>query len=231
MTRLECLRRSVGEKSVDLGWRRRQAGQVVGGAANKGPAIRERHRPEFVVVELTPDEAIDVAVGPGGIAYLRRVWDMHRPERPEVAGVSQVEPFRGERCVAARVRRPHRNPCFQVADRRGRQFLFWRHTQVVVVVAHRLEEQAVGRLARNDRCSQAATLSQRHTRIDAQAALRFLGGRAVAGVTMLDQQRANPHLEENDPVRLLVGGGNAARRAGQESDYHQNPRPEPQGCC
>ena len=111
--------------------------------------------------------------------------------------------FAVERCVAARVRQAHRDPMLPGRGSPRPAVSFRRRSQVVVVVAHRLEEQAVGRLARNDRCSQAATLSQRHTRINAQAALRFLGGRAVAGVTMLDQQQANPHLEEAVPSAFV----------------------------
>ncbi len=90
------------------------------------------------------------------------------------------------------------------------QLRFRRHGEIAFV-PHGREEQALGRLAGDNRRARVAAAEQGLPRIDAEVALLLVG--AVALLARFDQQRANLSLEE-----FFGGGGRcglfSARRGG-----------------
>ena len=86
-----------------------------------------------------------------------------------------------------------------------------------------LDEQALVRLAGNDRRAALAPFAKALPRIEPQLALQLLGAGRVALVAIGDQHRADVLLEEVDPLRIVFGRGGSRRlqhRQGDRPTYH-----------
>ena len=96
----------------------------------------------------------------------------------------------------------------QVGDLPVRELLLRRHLQVVVLVADRLDQQALLRVAGDDDGAGLAAVHHAGLRVEPQVALVLLG--AVAWIAVLGQERPDGRLEELDGGG--VGLGRLCRR-------------------
>ena len=120
----------------------------------------------------------------------------------------EVEGFFHRRRLRPGVLRPHRailHPRREVGDFLLRELGLGRHLQVLVLVANRLDEQALARLAGDERGARVAALEHGLTRVEQQAALHLLARRAVALETTLGKHGTNALLEEL--AALIRAGG------------------------
>ena len=114
---------------------------------------------------------------------------------------SPASPTVGTACAAARSRDGHGAPSethrVRTSILPGLQLAGRGHLGPLVV--DRLDQQALGRLARHQRRTRVAALEDRLERVEPQPAL--LLGRRVAGIAALDQERPDVLLEEPLPRR------------------------------
>src|SRR2546427_12210141 len=88
----------------------------------------------------------------------------------------------------ARIRRAHFYPRLQVGDLfRGKLFVLWRHLEVFICVADRLDQKALFRVAGRDGRAGVAAFEQTIARVEQEAAFDFFRLRAVALVAVLDK--------------------------------------------
>jgi hypothetical protein len=114
------------------------------------------------------------------------------------------------------------HPPLEVGDLGVGQLLLRRHLHVVVVVPDGRDQQALVRVPRHDGRPGVAALEQGRPAVDQQPALGLVGLRAVALVAPLDEDRADPLLEQIQPVGgrqgsdglRLVGGRRRFRGTG-----------------
>ncbi len=107
-----------------------------------------------------------------------------------------------------RVGRPAADPLGDVRDLLvGKPVALGRHLEVVVPVADRVDDEAVGGLSRRDRRPRVAAVEHPLARVQHEAALDLVGQAAVALVAAVGEDRPDPRLEE-----LEVTGGDRRRR-------------------
>ncbi len=162
------------------------------------------------------DEAIERRASPSRIAdaWQRRL--ARRLEGPEPAAVLDVDdsllrprprPALGGPLVAVGIGRPDLDPLLEVGDLLIRELLLRRHLQVAVRVPHRLNQQAIVRLARHDRRPSLSAAQNAARRVEPQSRRLLL--RPMTLVALLDKQRADLLLEKGDllsGVLLRLGG-------------------------
>ena len=118
----------------------------------------------------------------------------------------------------ARIGRAHADPFHEISDEIvGELLVARRHREVAVGVADGFDEQAFVRLAGDDGGAGVAALHPTVARVEREAAFDLLRARAVALVTILDQDRTDLGLEEvglrgGELRRFGSGGGGNARR-------------------
>src|SRR5262249_20863877 len=115
----------------------------------------------------------------------------------------------------------HPDPRFEIGNRGSREFRLRRHSQLVVFVTHRLDDQALRGLARNQPRTGSTALAKGVARVESQLSLDLLGIGAVTGVAVLDKQRTNALLEERDPLRVRLG----RHRSTWQQDHEQYSDP------
>ena len=191
----EGVGRRVGDERRDLLGRRRQAGQVERGAAEQREAVGVGDGLEPLRFEAGEDEAVDVAPRPGGVLHRRDTggfsgWN-DQNLRPSSMSISR----RGGLALA-RVGRAHLDPLLEIRDHRVGQLLLRRHLRVVIGVADRRHQQALSRLAGDERRAAVAALPDALARVEQQPALDLLRVRRVALVALVHQHRANALLEK-----------------------------------
>src|SRR5204863_9303594 len=103
---------------------------------------------------------------------------------------------RGLRGIAGGPGRAHLDPAGDVVDDRGRQLLLRRHLEVGVDVPDRLEEEALLRVAGDDRRAGVAALEDLLAAVEPEGALQLLRLGAVALVAALDEKGSDLFLEE-----------------------------------
>ena len=138
--------------------------------------------------------------------------------------------------AVARVGCPHRHPALEVGDHLVGQLLLGRHLEVVVLVADRLDQQALLEVARHDRGAEVAPLADALPRVEHEVRLDLLGRRGVALVAVLDQHRADLRLEERELLRRDRPLGRAPLGHTLGLDWNgicrvndSDPEPQPQG--
>ncbi len=192
------IRGRVPDEGVDLLRRRRQAGQVERYPPNEGSPRGCGGRCQLMPVQFREDECVDALPRPFRVPDRRRIDGLRRLKRPEFASLCQVDAARLDGNVGNGIREDSAVPDPRFQDRYlfRSQFLGRRHLQVLGLVAHGLDEEALVELARNDGRAAVAALEDSGPAIEQQAALVFLGLAGVALVTLLDQERADLLLEE-----------------------------------
>jgi hypothetical protein len=127
------------------------------------------------------------------LLHRRRRGFLQRTKGPALACRCEINRLlrRGRRHrLHTRIRRAHRDPLLQNANVLSRQLRLRRHLQVFVLVAHAVDEQALRRLAGNQRWPASPPFTQPSLRSSSSPPFRFPLLR-VALITMLHQQR--PH--------------------------------------
>src|SRR5439155_13355287 len=126
----------------------------------------------------------------------------------------------------ARIRGAHANPRFQIANLWRRQNFLWRHLQLAVGVAHRMNQSALFRVAWDDYRSRFTAFHPPVAGIQQKAPFDFLGAGAVALVTLLRQHRPDFLLEELDAFagELFLARFDSARRGKRAQPERQNHR-------
>ena len=218
---LESLRRFVRNESIDLGRRRRQAGEVEGRTANQRALIRERRGGHALRFELREHELVEVAFRPlGRVLHHRNRRSFHRLIRPVLASLVPIHLQRshGTGGVQPRVRRAHANPRLEVRDDLGGEALaLGRHHLVGVGGLQCLEKEAFLRLARDDGGAAGAALEQAVLAVHIEAALELLGLRGVALVAMLGERGTDFLLEELELVGIELRGRGRGERNRREA--------------
>ena len=197
-------RRFVGEERLDLGGRRWKAGQIVVSAADQLARRGGRVRGEILRGELRDDEGVN-GIGEGrlAIADCGDGGPPHRlegPVRAVLRGDLKFLPDGSDGRFARRHRRTELHPLGQVGDLPDGEPLLGRHLEVCVLIADGDDEPTLGRVAGDDDRPAFSTRANGPGRVESEMALLLL--RAVAGVTVLGEQRADLALEE-----LEAGGG------------------------
>ena len=186
---------AVGEESVHLLSRRREPDEVIGRPADERALVGGTGRGEPALLEQSEHEAIDVGLGPPGF---RRRGDLDhrvRAERPEPAlhlgGGAALD---GDGCLGLRPLGAGLDPLHEPLDFRVRQLgRVAGHAQILALVAQRRDDEALLRVARNDRRTPASALENALTRVEPQAPALFA---RVAREALLFEHRAD--LVEED---------------------------------
>ena len=188
---------------VDLGRRRRQAGQHVGQPAHDGPGFGQRRGFELGLGKAGGQETVDRVLRPQPVGDFRRLGVGDRLQAPPLLTLFEGRlPGRrllqrgGGRRFSPRIGRPDLDPAFEVGDDLvGQPGAAQRHPEVQARVAHRPQQQTGAWFAGFDRRTAHAALEQAVPIVQAQPALGQFGA-VVAGVAVLHQNRADPLLEE-----------------------------------
>ena len=188
--------RFVGEKSVDFLRRRWKAAEIERRPADQGALVRRRRRLPTCRREAGIHKAIDLGRG-----WRSRGGRRQRLKRPPGFCFRRVHAADfGDRL--ARVRRTHAHPFLQHRDLRILQLaalFFRRHGEVLVRIAHGLDDEAFVRLAGHDRRAGVAALGP--ARLGLQRKPSFGLRAAVAVVAMLDEQRADFRFKKSRVLR------------------------------
>ena len=142
--------RVIAHKILGLLGRRRQARQPVRHPPQQGAGLRLRRSGKFALRLRRADERVDRRND--RLTRGREGGFSHRLQRPVPAGDVHVE--RAGRTTIPRVRRAHPHPLFEHRDllrRKPAAVVGRRHLQILVLVTHGLKQQALGRVARDDR--------------------------------------------------------------------------------
>ena len=121
-----------------------------------------------------------------------------------------------------------RDPGSQVGDLRvGELALAWGHLEIRIGVSNRLYQQTILWIPRNNR---GRIASEQHigSRVQPQTGLEFIALRAVTGIALFNQHRADAVFEE---LRVLLRGklrckfltGEAQRRYSSQEHCDQEP--------
>ena len=201
--RREGVRSRVLKEGLHLPGRRRQPDQVEGRPPQERPPVRVPRVRELFLLELREHEAVDRVPDPGFLPDGRKRGVRGRVIAPELPPFDEIDGglrrgLRGAR--DSRVRRPHFDPRFEVADLlRAQPFrLLGRHVEVVVAVPDGMDEQALFGIARNHRGARFAAPQQALARIQVELRLHLVA--AVALVAAVGQDGADPLLEELDAL-------------------------------
>ena len=225
-------RRFVGEERLYLGGRWRQTGQIVVSAADQLARRRGGIRGEVLRGELRENEGVDgIRARRFAIVDLWRDRFLHRLKRPMRAvfvGDLKFLPDRRRRRFADGHRRAELHPLGQVGDLPRGEPLLRRHLEILALITHGDDEAAFRRIARHDDRAALAARANGAGGIESEMALLFF--RAVAGVTLLREERANFALKELETGGTRFGGGEtlpAAERSGQGESQCERTRRVP----
>ncbi len=202
----------IGLEGGDLLGGRRQPEQVERDAADQGPPVGGRRRRQRGGLEPGQDEAVERVPsasrhrGPAGASHRGRAGTPSAAARPRRSRRRRARRLRRRRRPGWRFGpgHAHLDPGGEVGDRPIRQLPRGRHLDRRVV-PDRLDDRALLGMARHHDRPVVVPLEQGRARIEPQARLLLL--RPVAPGAMLDQDRADPRLEE-----LVVRAGWAAVR-------------------
>ena len=171
---------------------------VAGGLESLGFDFREKETVDGV---LRPDGVFDGGSG--------RVGD--RLEGPELSARFEVDRalrlggLRG--IVRAWIGGAALHPLLEDRDFIRRQAAFGRHREILVEVAHRLDDEALREIARDDRRSVVAAVLPARTRVERKASFGLLFRRMTV-VAPLDQHRSHLRFEE----QVVVASGQQGER-------------------
>jgi len=120
--------------------------------------------------------------------------------RPELPAFCDRQPslLLGDGSTAAWVWRAHPDPGFERGDFRVRKLPVFRHLKIAIMVTHRLDQEALVRIAGNNGRTGITAGGPTFPGIEPQPALHLLA-HAVAIQAMLRQQRADLLLKERLP--------------------------------
>ena len=235
----KSLRRLIAQKTRHLLRRRRQAGEVVGRAAEQRFLARVGRGDHAFLLDLREDEAIHRRPAPHAVLDRRHRGLRHGLVGPVVAGlVGQAGEF-GLRDFLARIGRAHFHPLGQRRDLVVLQLaalLARRHLQILVLVFDRLEQRTRLGIAGHDRWADLAAFEHAVARVERQPALGFAVFEAVALVAVVREDRADFALEKSGLFRRGLhrhggesGGVQARKGKDEEADGPQRPRVQWQG--
>src|SRR5262249_27721164 len=187
----------------DLGGGRRWADEIEGDAAEERSFVRAGRRLQAFLLQGRQNEVVDWRSGPVLVLYRRQGDIPQRLERPVLAPFLEVKItfFNVAGNLVIGPEGAPFDPCDHVGDLVGAQLAARRHLQIAILVAYRLEKEALLRRARDDGGSALAALQEPGTAVQPQFRLRLL--HAVAFVAVFREERADFLLEELDP---LAGG-------------------------
>ena len=148
----ECIRSIVLEEVFHLLGRWWQAGQVVRRPADKRPFVGGWQRSQSDLAKPGENGAID-GVGCLGRSGFRggHRWTLYWLQRPEFLRVVEGHPPELDGATVAGIHGALLDPIDQCRDLAVGQFAVGRHLQVVRCIADRLDDEALLRLARDDR--------------------------------------------------------------------------------
>ena len=189
--------RLVGEEVANRVGRRRQAGEVEGGASDQRPLVGRRGWFQPFRFQAGEDEAVEVARRPRRVLHGRRLGVADRLERPELALLVCDRVLRGDWRFHGHggVDGPGGallDPARESLDLGVGQLALRRHLGLALI-ADGADERALVGLARHDRGAVVAPFENRRARGQAQAPLGLLV--AVALLAAGDQHGADPLLE------------------------------------
>ena len=199
----------VLHERLDLGGRRRQADQVERHATKQRAPVGGLSRREPLRFQPGEEKRIDRIARPAAVLDGRESRCMDRLPRPVVAlALLEIEGSERGRLLGRALGGPRSAPLHpggEIGDRLGGQLPAWRHPQVDILIADRLDQPALLRLPRHHRGPTVAALEQPGPAIELETALHFLRFDGVATIAMLDQEGPNFLLEEVDPGRIICG--------------------------
>ena len=196
----------VGQEGCDLSRRGRQSGEIEADASEEDSSCCAVRGSQLGGCEACEHVTIDWSPNPfhwacGVDRFCRGCRD--RSKGPMAAGASAS----GFRVVGPRVGCSGGDPAFEDADVSGVEFLFGRHLQRVVVVANRLNQQAVVGSPRPNRRPAFASCLPPRSSIESQVASQRFGSSRVTRVAPADQQWADMLFEIGNRDCCLIGGG------------------------
>ncbi len=206
----ESVGRIVAFESGDFCGRGRQTSEIV---SRRGGGVRvcwRRDGFEVFFFQLGENEAVDIAARPFFVCDGGRRGIGDRPERPEGALFRSDDVRRGVRRggglrCGLRPNGAVLDPGFDVGNFGIFEAAGGRHFEARVVVVQRFDHEAGGGIAGNDDGAGFAAFQRVFGGIELQASHVFLG---VAGVTVVDEERADAHFEELFVGRLREDGRN-----------------------
>jgi hypothetical protein len=239
--RREGGRTGIGGELLHALVRRRQAEQREVGAADQRARISRRIGGKLFLRQSGADKLVDGIVGRDPRGKFRRGGRGDRLESPvrlrllqrhcDVFGIGLGrfgEPW---------IRRTPANPLGEHGDFCRGQLLLWRHLQVLVPVADRLDQPAGLGFSRRDHGAVIAAGLPARARVETEAAFLLLA--AVTFITALDEQRPDLGFEKRKVVpaggcgrggRLGLGAGRSdhesSRRGDDDLTYHRGARRE-----
>ena len=220
---LEGVRGAVGEEGVDLRDRRRQADQVERQAPEERPLVGVRGGLEALRLQAVEQEAIDGVPRPSRALDRRGFRRPDGLEAPVLRAFLEVECLGGRglglRGFAAGPGGAHLDPSGECGDLGGFELRLRRHLDEVAVV-HRVDDEALARLARHDGRPIAPAFEHARARVEPQVALGLL--RAVALLAAPDEEGADFLLEELGPGGVVGEGRGRGER--QEGQQREGPR-------
>ena len=173
---------------LDLSGCRWQTDQIVSHTAEQRALVGLMRRREAVCFELGEDKPVHRVERPVSLAHLGRRCPLDRLKSPMLAAFLEVEVLDDGCRSAARIRfgprRSHFDPGGQVGDLRVGQSALGGHAQIGVLIADRLDEQALVRLAGHKSRSPVAAFEHGGPAIQPQIRLRLLV-RPVTAVAIL----------------------------------------------
>ena len=173
------VRRGVGHEGVDIGRRRRQAGQVERQTARERAAGRLGRGHEPLALQPGEDEAVDLAVCPIAVRDRGRLRALRRPVRPVVLELRALEDEAAED--------------LDLAFRERRVGMQGRHPVQRLARRDPLEQLALVQAARHQRPATRGQNAQRRLRlVEAQPRLTHGHVRTVALVAVIREDR--PHV-------------------------------------
>ena len=189
----------------------RKAGKIEADAADPGMSVGVAGGLESLGFDFREQETVDGVFRPEGVfdGGSGRVGD--RLEGPELSAGFEVDRalrlggLRG--IVRARIGGAALYPLLEDGDFIRRQAAFGRHREILVEVAHRLDDEALCEIARDDRRSVVAAVLPARTRVERKASFGLLFRRMTV-VAPLDQHRPHLRLEE----QVVVASGQQGER-------------------
>ena len=203
---------------VDLRRRRRQAGQHVGESPHHGARLGKRRGLEPGVGDAAGEEPVDRVMRPVRGGDVGRFGLGDRLQAPPALPLLQrCLPGRdlpervGRGRFVPRVGRADLDPALEVGDHVVGQLRSAQgHPEVETRVPHRPQQEAAARLARLDGGAPHAAFEHASAVVQPKSAFRDLRA-VVAGVAVLDQDRADLLLEELEILRGEFRRGSRSR--------------------
>ena len=175
---LASARRIVSQEGIDLRGRRWQTDQIVSHTAEQRALVGLMRRREAVCFELGEDKPVHRVERPVSLAHLGRRCPLDRLKGPVLAAFLEIKLLGDCRRAASHdafgPRRSHFDPGRQIGDLGVGQLALGRHAQIGVLIADRLDEQALVRLAGHKSRSPVAAFEHGGPAIQPQIRFRLL---------------------------------------------------------